>query len=330
MIRPTVSVVVPTRNRSRLLAMTLRSVLDQRGVDLEVIVVDEASNDDTAAAIAGLADPRVRVLYHQKPLGVSSARNSGAGEARGEWLAFVDDDDLWAPDKLVRQLDAAQTVGRDWAYTGSVSVTDRGQILSGRPPLAPEEVTAALRRYNAIPGGGSNVVVRRRTWQHAGQFDTRLRNTEDWEMWIRLAKHGPPACVSRPLLAYRVHTSNSSLDVSEIVRGAKLIESLHDTKVDWGLLHRWMAESCLRKGQRRAAFRQFLVAAGRGQLSGVASDVAAILRRRVARHVRSVDAESASSGDAWIAEAARWLTQIGSYKEESVPLPTPVAQSDGS
>ena len=112
-------------------------------------------------------------------------------------------------------------------------------------------------------------MVRRRMWQHAGQFDTRLRNTEDWEMWIRLAKHGPPACVSRPLLAYRVHTANSSLDVAEIVRGAELIERLHHTRVDWGLLHRWMAESCLRKGQRSAAMRQFLVAAVCGELNGV-------------------------------------------------------------
>ena len=69
MIRPTVSVVVPTRNRSGLLAMTLRSVLGQRGVDLEVIVVDEASDDDTADAIAGLAEPRIRVVHHHTPRG---------------------------------------------------------------------------------------------------------------------------------------------------------------------------------------------------------------------------------------------------------------------
>ena len=328
MAHPLVSVVVPTRNRSALLAKTLRSVLGQRDVDLEIIVVDEASDDDTAAAIARLADPRVRVLYHQKPLGVSSARNRGACGARGEWLAFVDDDDLWAPDKLVRQLSAAQTLGREWAYTGAVNVTDRGRILSGRPPLGPEQIVEALRRYNAIPAGGSNVVVRRTTWRQAGQFDTRLRNTEDWEMWIRLARHGPPACVARPLIGYRVHTSNSSLQVDEIVRGAKLIESMHQTEVDWGLLHRWMAESCLRKGQRRAAMNQLLAAAVQGQFSGVLSDVASILRRRVARHVRGVNAASAASDDAWIAEAEGWLTRFHRHDEESVPRATPLADSD--
>ena len=268
--------------------------------------------------LRGSPTPRIRVLHHHTPLGVSAARNSGAREAQGEWLAFIDDDDLWAPDKLVLQLDVAQTVGRNWAYTGSVNISDRGRILSGRPPLAPEEMVAALPRYNAIPGGGSNVVLRRRMWQQAGEFDTRLRNTEDWEMWIRLARHGSPACVSRPLLAYRVHTANASLDVAEIVRGAKLIESLHNTRVDWGLLHRWMAESYLRKGQRNAAIRQFLVAAVRGGLTGVVSDLGALLRRRVARRVRSVDAERAVSDDAWSADAARWLTQPDSNQEESV------------
>src|SRR3954469_4879731 len=114
-----VSVVVPTRNRSRLLAATLRSVLRQRAVDLEVIVVDEGSTDDTGAVIAGLRDPRIRIVRHDVPRGVSRARNRGAEEARGDWVAFVDDDDLWAPDKLARQVQAALAAGRDWVYTGS-------------------------------------------------------------------------------------------------------------------------------------------------------------------------------------------------------------------
>jgi glycosyltransferase involved in cell wall biosynthesis len=139
-----VSVVVPTRNRSALLAMTLRSVLRQQDIDFEVIVVDEASTDDTRAVVAALDDTRVRVIRHEMPLGVSSARNRGAAEAVGDWLAFVDDDDLWAPDKLARQLQAAQSVDRDWAYAGSVNITDHNQIVYGRPPLSPEAVVACV------------------------------------------------------------------------------------------------------------------------------------------------------------------------------------------
>jgi len=306
----TVSVVVPTRNRSSLLSMTLRSVLRQRQVDLEVIVIDEASTDDTAALLATLGDARVRVIHHDRPHGVSAARNRGAAEAHGEWLAFVDDDDLWAPDKLGQQIHAAQTLGRDWAYAGSVNITEGGHVVYGRPPLSPEDVVAALPRYNAIPGGGSNVVMRRSTWMLVGPFDTRLRNTEDWDMWIRLAKHGLPACVRRPLVGYRVHNSNSSLDIAEIVRGTKLIEALHHTTADWGRLHRWLAESCLRSGQRRDAVRQFTRAAARGQLPGVIADLAAIFRRRVVRHAPFLQTENVTTRDPWIAAAADWLREF--------------------
>jgi glycosyltransferase involved in cell wall biosynthesis len=240
---------------------------------------------------------------------VSAARNRGAAEARGEWVAFTDDDDLWAPDKLARQLHAAEVTGRDWAYTGSVSITDGFRIVHGLPPLPPEQVVAVLRRYNAIPAGGSNVLVRRATLLQVGPFDTRLRNTEDWEMWIRLAKVGPPAWVRSPLVAYRVHSSNSSLDIAEIVRGVRLIEQLHDTTADWGRLHRWMAELFLRTGQRRAALGQFARAALDGQAENVVRDLIAIARRRTNRR-SSARRPSASSDLTWIDEAAGWLAEL--------------------
>ena len=308
--RVDVSVIVPTRNRSALLATTLRSVLGQRDVDIDVIVIDEGSTDDTPAMLAALADERVRVIRHDVPAGVASARNCGVDAARGEWLAFIDDDDVWAPRKLAQQLHVAKTAGRDWAYAGSVAITDAGGIIDGRPPLGPEEVVAALPRYNAIPGGGSNVIMRRTAWTRVGPFDARLHNTEDWEMWIRLARDGMPACVCSPLVGYRVHGSNSSLDVAEIMRGTQLIEALHDTSADWGRLHRWLAESCLRRGQRRQAIGQFARAAVRGQAWGVVSDLGAVLRRRVMRRLPAGAAGTPRAHDPWIAAAMEWLPAL--------------------
>jgi glycosyltransferase involved in cell wall biosynthesis len=307
-----VSVIVPTRNRSRMLAATLGSVLRQRDVDLEVIVVDEASTDETPVTLSALAhaDPRLRIVRHDTPRGVSTARNRGAAEAHGDWVAFVDDDDLWAPDKLVRQLTAAVAAGCHWAYTGSVSITESLCILHGEPPLPPDAVVQALPRYNAIPGGGSNVVVRRTTLQRVGPFDARLRNTEDWELWIRLAKAGPPAWVCHPLMAYRVHGANASLDIDEIVRGARLIEQLHGTTVDWGRLHRWLAESYLRTGRRGRAVGELARAAFRGQAAGVASDHADNQRRRVARGIGTADGVTADTRNAWIEEAAAWVRDL--------------------
>ena len=114
-----VSIVIPTRNRSELLRTTIRSALRQQHVEFELIVVDEGSTDETAELLADVRDARLRVIRHETPLGLSAARNDGAEEARGKWVAFLDDDDLWAPDKLMEQLHAAQETARDWVYTGS-------------------------------------------------------------------------------------------------------------------------------------------------------------------------------------------------------------------
>jgi glycosyltransferase involved in cell wall biosynthesis len=314
-----VTVIVPTRNRSALLAMTMRSVLRQQNVELEVIVVDEGSTDDTAAMLSRVADSRVRVLRHEAPYGLSTARNRGAAAAGGDWLAFIDDDDLWAPDKLAQQLRAAASTGRDWVYTGCVNISHDAQIIGGRPPLASEQVMKAIPRFNAIPGGGSNVVVRRRTWQRAGPFDARLHKCEDWEMWIRLAKYGAPACVSRPLVAYRVHDANMSLDVGGIVDATKLIETLHDTAADWGRVHRWLAESYLRRGQRAAAVGQFLRAAVHGQPHGVIADIGDILRRRLTRR-RDRDSDPTFARDPWIAAAAEWLRPLYGQNDDGSRL----------
>jgi len=312
-----VSVVVPTRNRSRLLATTLGCVLRQRDVNLELIVVDEASTDNTCAVVGALGDPRVRLVHHDTPHGVSIARNRGAAEARGEWVAFLDDDDLWAPDKLARQVHAANAAGRDWVYTGSVNIAKAAQIVSGRPPLPPHEVVVALPRYNAIPGGGSNVIVRRTTLLRAGPFATRLRNTEDWEMWIRLAQVGPPAWACSPLMAYRVHTSNSSLNIAEIKRGARLIEELHHTRADWGRLHRWLAECYLRKGQRAAALGEFARAALHNESANVTRDLAIIASRRISSRL-SERFRRDHRDAAWIDQAEAWLRQVAATHSSDV------------
>jgi hypothetical protein len=159
-------------------------------------------------------------------------------------------------------------------------------------------------------------VVRRTTWQQAGQFDTRLRSSEDWEMWIRLAKPGPPACVSSPLVARRLHTTNMSLDIAEVVRGTKLIEAMHHTRADWGRLHWWIAQSSLRTGRRRAAVAEFLKAAVRGEARLVASDLGTILRRRRGSILRT-EKEQSSPPDPWIAMAGAWLHEFHQARPET-------------
>jgi len=304
-----VSVVIPTRNRSALLAMTLRSVLRQQRVNLEVIVVDEGSTDDTASTLAAVTDTRLRIIRHDTPQGLSAARNRGAHEARGQWLAFVDDDDLWAPDKLVCQIEAAGQAARDWVYTGSVNI-EGWRIVYSQPLLPPHDTVAALPRYNAIPGGGSNVMWRRSMWMSVGPFDTRFRGGEDWEMSIRSAQYGPPAWVCRPLIAKRVHETNMFLNVSEIIRATRLIEELHHTHVDWGRVHRWVAERYLRNGQRGAALAQYAKAAMKGEFGGVAEDLSSLLRRRLRRQAAVSPHGTTAMSDPWVTEAEAWLCEL--------------------
>jgi glycosyltransferase involved in cell wall biosynthesis len=306
-----VSVIIPTRNRSALLRMALHSVLRQRDIELEVIVVDDGSTDDTPAVLAACRDRRVHAIRNGTPSGMAGiARNRGAAAAQAEWLAFLDDDDFWAPDKLVRQIEEAEQTGRDWAYSGAIVLNPHGRILRVQRPLPPEEILPSLLRYDAIPGGGSNVIMRRATWQQVGPFDTRLRSGEDWEMWIRLAKHGTPACVPSPLVARRLHYANVTLDIAEIVRGTQLIEALHDTTADWGRLHRWMAHSYMRTGRRGAALGQFARAAARGQLGAVAFDLTVIAIASIAGNSPNSKANRPRAGDAWVSAAAGWIQEL--------------------
>jgi glycosyltransferase involved in cell wall biosynthesis len=130
-----VSVIIPSRNRSPLLTTALRSVLWQREISLGVIVVDDCSSDDTGAVVTVVDDPRVMLLWHDRPLALSASRNHGAPEARGEWLALIEDDDLWAPNKLSSQLRAAAESGRICVYTGSVTVDDDLRMSQGSPHI---------------------------------------------------------------------------------------------------------------------------------------------------------------------------------------------------
>jgi glycosyltransferase involved in cell wall biosynthesis len=303
---PEVTVVVPTHDRSSLLRTTLRSLLAQRDVDLEVVVVDDGSTDSTSGVVVGFHDPRLHAVHNAESQGVSRARNRGISEAAGQWISFCDDDDVWAPDKLAQQLASARRLGRDWAYCGVVNIDDSLRPVSAPPVPSPDAVVAGLPRYNAIPGGGSNVVVSGELLARAGPFDPALRNTEDWEMWLRLSRLGPPAMAERRLVGYRLHDGNASLDVDDILDGVRRIEEIHDTQVDRGRIHRWLAESCLRTGDRRRALRHWIVAAANGQAAAVLTDFGDVLRRRIGSG-RSGDDLNQVRQSEWAAQALPWL-----------------------
>jgi glycosyltransferase involved in cell wall biosynthesis len=262
---PEVAVVIPTRNRWHELAVAgLRAALRQESVDHEVIVVDDGSTDGTSPALAGLREPRLRVLRNDRPLGVAAARNRGIDAARAGWVAFLDDDDLWSPQKLRIQLDAA-AVGGDFVYTGGVVTDSHGRPL--RDSAAPEThaLVETLARRNLV-GGPSAVMVRTELLHRVGSFDERFSLFADWELWIRLAGVGRAAACPARLVAYREHGSNlSGLDIDEAYAELALLVERHGIDVDLDEFARWVAWQQRRVGHRRAAVRAYLRGARTGR-----------------------------------------------------------------
>jgi glycosyltransferase involved in cell wall biosynthesis len=168
-----VSVVIPTHNRVFLLSQAVSCVLAQIGVRLELIVVNDGSRDGTAEWLRHLAadDRRVKVVHHTTPQLMSAARNAGIERASACWVAFCDDDDLWAPDKLVTQVHELETNRARWSCTGVVEVNETLDIVGHHRALG-GDVLAALLEDNLIPSGSTVVVDRQLLRQVGGLTQT--------------------------------------------------------------------------------------------------------------------------------------------------------------
>jgi glycosyltransferase involved in cell wall biosynthesis len=321
----TVTVVIPTRDRAALLDLTLTSVFRQRNVELSVTVVDDGSIEDVGTVVAGTGDVRVRCVRHETPQGVSTCRNRGWTEATTEWVAFCDDDDVWSPDKLHRQVAAAEESGRDWAYAGCVCVNYELRVQMGGPPLEPDAMVAALPRYNAMPAGASNVVVRRTVLQRVGGFDPSLTHVPDWDLWLRLARHGKPASVREPSVAYRLHGGNASFRTGEMLAELGQLERRYHLRADRARFHRHLAYLCMRSGRHPEALAHFTRAFIRVQDGYTRLDVAhdlrlvreqAVegLRRRLVRRQpaapRSAAPTTSDPHATWRAQAQAWIDDL--------------------
>ena len=314
-----VTVIVPTRDRVHFLSQTLRSIRLQQAVDLEVVVVDDGSPPGQVdAVVAALQDDRFRVLRNNTAQGVSAARNRGIADARGGWLGFCDDDDLWAADKIRRQLDAAENASSGWVYTGSVNVNEAGRVVGGRLPLPPSQVVALLPRRNVVPGGGSGVLVHRRLLDRAGSFDVHLHNTEDWDLWVRLSRLETPSRVAAPVVGYRVHGAGSSLVTSQILAGAEEIERRYGGPLDRVTLYRHLGRLSARAGRRTEALRWYARTArlsaeyrSRTLLSDIADLLGEERARRIGRRLRRAAPAAVDPAlTAYLSEAQVWLDRL--------------------
>lgn len=227
-----VTVIVPAYNVAGTIHETLLSVRSQTHTALEIIVVDDGSKDHTRQVVERHAadDPRIRLL-HQANAGVASARNTALAEATGAYLAPIDADDLWRPDKIARQLALMleRGPGVELVYTWFAEIDDESRVRKIVMPCEEGRVLAALCHGNFV-GHASSPLMRTDGMRQVGGYDTSLRASaaqgcEDWQLYLRLAEFGEFAVIKLPLTGYRITEKSMSSDISQMLRSYRLVLS---------------------------------------------------------------------------------------------------------
>jgi glycosyltransferase involved in cell wall biosynthesis len=314
-----VSVVVPTHNRLHLVQTAIASILNQQGVTLELIVVNDGSSDGTGPWLDRLAaqNSRVKVIHHERPRYMSSARNAGIAQASARWVAFCDDDDLWSPDKLVAQLKALRSNSVRWSCTGVAVVDDKLDVI-GHHRVKGGGVLPDLLRTNIIPTG-SSVVAELSLLREVAGFDEGLHGSEDWDLWIRLSRRSRLAAVDRPLIAYRLGPCSMSMQVERMRTGRAVIvaryaqlAAAYGATPDEASHERYLAKQLLRAGEGRNAAAIFArLAMHHGRWRELPRVAAAVVAPRLTDAVgRARAAAAVPSG--WRAEAEAWLSRFRS------------------
>ncbi len=236
MSKPTVSVVIPTYNREATISRAVRSVLNQEGDGdlfeiIEVIVVDDGSTDSTEDVLNEIHDSRIK--YHKMPEngGVSRARNTGAGMAVGEWIAFQDSDDEWMPDKMKKQMVLAEKHPEyAMVYTGMKVIESNGReypfCLDFSGNLFQK---LAVRNFIGAP----TIIVKNEVWRDFDCFDSEMPALEDWDMVLRFSAGHEIGCVPEPLLLYHLDNDGvSSKATNHFVARCMIIAKNRKTLVE--------------------------------------------------------------------------------------------------
>lgn len=209
---PGIDVIIPVFNGEAFIEAAIRSVLQQTLPPERIIVVDDGSTDATAQVVAKLAQADARVLcLRRSNAGVSAARNVGISVSSAPFIAFLDADDVWLPEKLERQMDAFERGGPQTGFVHSsyFFIDAEGERLSDRNVVPPKQrgdifLPLLLDGY-VLSGSASSVLVRRDVLDKAGHFDEQLFHGEDWDLWIRLARLSKVDFTTEAVVGIRVH-----------------------------------------------------------------------------------------------------------------------------
>lgn len=242
---PNVSVIIPTFNGASYISQAVSSALMSRDVSVEVIVIDDQSTDDTWRILEGFAG-KIRHLRQDRG-GPYKARNLGARHASGEWLAFLDADDDWLPEKLAKQLGVADE-NTALVYTDRINIGDCIRVAkrqSDAVDLYEGDIFELLLLGNFVTL--SSVIIRRDWFERLGGFSESHIGVQDWDLWLRCASHGDVVkLVREPLTRYRIHDNqmSSNLDERASDRWAVVQRALHTERgqqVSWKMARQALA-----------------------------------------------------------------------------------------
>jgi glycosyltransferase involved in cell wall biosynthesis len=223
---PRVSVVIPTYRHRDFILRALDSVFGQTMTDYEVIVVNDGSPDDSRAVLAPLIEAG-RIQYsEQSNQGQNKARNHGLGRSRGEYVALLDDDDVWPADKLewqVRFLDENQGVGM---VGGTLQTIDENGEFRWKGTFTPTIDFEALFAANPFLSPGQTL-IRAELLKRLGGMSTSIWGADDWDLWFRIAKVSKIVMLDRLALYYRLHPANASKQTARLLRACCETVEMH-------------------------------------------------------------------------------------------------------
>lgn len=238
MNKATISVIVPTYNTPfHWLKEAISSVLKQTFENFELIIIDDFGEVPFSGLDKELNDHRVRWIRNETNMGVSETRNLGVKKAKGEWVAFLDADDWWSPEKLELQLAAAARDNAQWVYASAFLVDKQGEVRMSSIAKQRDNLFQDLLKHNVVTGSCSGVLMLKSLFERAGGFDTENDLIEDWDLWLKVAKIGRATCVEEPIVFLRTfHAMNRSADLKKYLRLKRLQEKYAEELKNAGLV----------------------------------------------------------------------------------------------
>lgn len=209
-----ISVIIPTYNRGKTLPRAIDSVLNQTHSDFELIIVDDGSKDDTENIVKNIKDHRITYLKHEvNSGGPARPKNTGIKKSKGNYIAFLDSDDEWMPEKLEKQLKKFNDGSDNLAIVGC-DVLDINQE-NGREsvytiPRSSKDKSLRMILKKCFIHSTSSVLIKARLLNKVGNFDEKMEVSEDWDLWIRILKSYSFDFVPEPLFMYYIHDDNIS------------------------------------------------------------------------------------------------------------------------